>query len=183
MRRSRVWALFGGLVLLAAACGGGDSNTTVDPNAAEDAATTTTSSSSASTTTIPPTTTTTVPKLTPAQEIYCEDLVTDVMVPTSYGGSQNRPETVVFFELAGRLGYLDLPYLGEDWGQGVAHDADQFVSNVVIFEGSLFSDDNLDAFITEWKRNLQEAGVGVLYLLFRLRVQNPTGPSISSKFL
>lgn len=160
MRRSRTWALFGGLVLLAAACGGGDSDAMV-PQMRIVSLVPTTSSSLASTTTIPPTITTMVPELTPAQEIYCEDLVTDVMVPTSYGGSQNRPETVVFFELAERLGYLDLPYLGEDWGQVVAHDADRFVSTVVIFEGSLFSDDNLDAFITEWTRNLQEAGVEV----------------------
>ena len=71
----------------------------------------------------------------------------------------NRPETEQFFDLAERMGYLNLPYQGEDWGQAVAETPEQFVQWVSAFsDEGILSLDVGTSMIDEWKRNLEESG-------------------------
>lgn len=109
------------------------------------------------TTTEPTTTTTTIPELTPAQQVYCADLVTVIAVPTTTGGRTARPETVEFFELAHQMGYLQLPYNPSHWGNAVAETPRDFVSFAHLFAGAMALDVG-GALVVEWASNLASQG-------------------------
>lgn len=141
------------------ACASNDGSLlTAPPTSSQPVAVTTTSSTAS-----PPSTTTTstaIATLSPAQDVFCEDLLTVIAVPTVTGGRTIRPDTVTFFNLAERMGYLDLPYQSQGWGKAKATDPKSFVSVTHIFAGAMSTDVG-DALKGEWRLNLE--GVGIDY--------------------
>lgn len=121
----------------------------------EEAESTTTTSSPTAISTLPPTTTTTEPTLSAAQETYCNDLTSEVAVRTETGGTRARPETVEFFDIAHRLGHLNLPYTGLTWGEARATTPEEFVDISRTFAGAVVETDAGESIRASWFVNLQ----------------------------
>ena len=148
-------------VLVVTACGGDSARIDELEAELEELRTSTTQPTTttiATTTTQPTTTTSTIPELSPAQAQYCADLLTEIAVPTATGGRTARPETIQFFELAHRMGYLQLPYNAANWGQAVAETPTEFVSLTHLFAGAMSLNVG-EAMILEWANNLIEVGI------------------------